>query len=105
MVRFYKMWMEQLRRHLQLHSSPSHSVATLSPLEHPKAALKRSPEHVPWSADIVLPWLTLLVMALWLIHQSWRRAQGYSSGSFGPMIVWPGSNASMPSIVPVPQPV
>ena len=101
MIRFYKMWLEQLHRHLQLHSSPSHSVATRSPapLGHLQAALKRRPEHVTWSADTVLPWLTLLLMALWLIHQSWKQAQG--SSSFGPMIAWSRNNASMPSVVPV----
>ncbi|KAL3136346.1 hypothetical protein ABBQ38_005608 [Trebouxia sp. C0009 RCD-2024] len=45
MLRFYKMWLEQLHRHMQLHSSPSHSVATRSPLGQPQAAPKRGPEQ------------------------------------------------------------
>ena len=105
MVRFYKMWLQQLHRHLQLHSTSSQSVATLSPPGHSQTALKRSPEHRTRSADNILPWLTLLVMALWLIHQSWRQSQGYDSGSFGPVIAWSRNSTSLPNVVPVTYPV
>lgn len=101
MARFYKMWLQQLHHHLQLHSSPSQSVATLSPPGHSHTALKRSPKHVTWTTDNLLPWLTLLVMALWLIYQSWRQSHGYNSDTFGPVIEWSRNNASLPNVVPV----
>lgn len=101
MIRFYKMWLQQLHRHLQLHSTPSQSVATLSPQEHSQTTLKRSPEHMTWSTDNILPWLTLIGMALWLIYQSWRQSQGYESGGFGPAIVWSRNITSLPAVVPV----
>lgn len=101
MERFYKMWRQQLQHHLQLHRSPSQSAATVSPPRHSRTALKKGSQPVAWNLDALLPWLTLLVMAAWLLYQSGRQGQGYRNGSFEPILAWLKNATVFPAVVPL----
>ncbi len=104
MERFYKMWLNQLHHHVDLLNSPSQSVATFSPQGPSQTALKKSPEPVAWSTEVLLPWITLLFMVCWLLYQKWRQAMEITSvhGSpFSPSSVWSSNTSALPNVVPV----